>query len=191
MLRNGQIILWIDEAHDLMAKDRAPILRATKSLMQGEGSVIVIMSGTEELEDVIRSDAQVWRRFSIVKPVRLEHSTHGQQLTEIMEEYCERAGLEPFDEATFVSRLLVASRHRFGLAVETIQNAIEQALLADAKELDLWHFGVAWGIQEGPDIAGNPFTVDDWERIDPDAPWADEFVRKGNPLSQGDRLKRR
>jgi len=39
-------VLWIDEAHDLFCADRNLILRAIKSLMQGESAVIVILSGT-------------------------------------------------------------------------------------------------------------------------------------------------
>lgn len=170
MVRNGQTILWLDEAQDLMARDQQQILRATKSLMQAEGSVIVIMSGTEELEDVIRSDPQVQRRFTIVKPDPLVQSLDDDRLNSIMEEFCRRASLRPLSDPTFVPRILIASRHLFGRAIEMMENAVEQALQARETELDLWHFGLAWGMQETRDAAMNPFTVDDWERIDPDAP---------------------
>uniref|UniRef100_UPI003A8FCD6F TniB family NTP-binding protein n=1 Tax=Celeribacter halophilus TaxID=576117 RepID=UPI003A8FCD6F len=54
---------------DLFCADRKLILRALKSLMQGDDAVIVILSGTEELSNVIRSDPQVQRRFtSMVLP---------------------------------------------------------------------------------------------------------------------------
>lgn len=41
--------LWIDEAHDLFCADKNLILRAIKSLMQGDSAVIVILSGTSNL----------------------------------------------------------------------------------------------------------------------------------------------
>ena len=64
-------VLWIDEAHDLFCADRSLILRAMKSLMQGESAVIVILSGTEKLAEFVRSDPQVQRRFStlVLPPV--------------------------------------------------------------------------------------------------------------------------
>lgn len=178
MARNGQIIIWIDEAHDLMVRDQAQILRATKSLMQGDGSVIVIMSGTEELEDIIRSDPQVQRRFTIVKPRQLDQTNDSDRILGIMDTFCEVAGLGQLSDTTIVPRLLIASRNQLGRAIEMMENAIEQALIAEDPSLELWHFGLAWGMQESRDAANNPFTVDDWERIDPDAKPAEEARRK-------------
>jgi len=170
MDRNGQVVLWIDEAHDLMARDPDQILRAVKSLMQGDGSVIVILSGTERLGELIRSDQQVQRRFTIVAPEPLSIVTDAERILDILDHYCECAGLGRLEDETIVPRLLVAARERFGRAVEMMQDAVEQAMLTEADTLDLWHFALAWGMKEGTDRTTNPFVVDDWERIDPDAP---------------------
>ncbi|MCV2445749.1 TniB family NTP-binding protein [Paracoccus sp. DMF] len=67
----GIIVLWIDEAHNLFCADRHLILRVLKSLMQGDEAVIPILSGTERLHEIVRSDPQVQRRLStlILPPV--------------------------------------------------------------------------------------------------------------------------
>lgn len=178
MDRNGQIVLWIDEAHDLMARDSEQILRAVKSLMQDDKSVIVILSGTERLEELIRLDPQVQRRFTIVAPDPLSAVTDGERLLDILDHFCERAGLGRLEDGTVVPRLLVAARDRFGRSVELMQDAIEQAMLAEADILDLWHFALAWGMKEGRDRETNPFVVDDWARIDPDARSEEPVVKK-------------
>lgn len=170
MNRNGQIVLWIDEAHDLMARDPEQILRAVKSLMQDDHSVIVILSGTERLGELIRTDPQVQRRFTIVAPDPLSAPVDGERLLDILDHFCDVAGLGRLEDETVVPRLLIAARERFGRAVEMMQDAVEQAMLAEDDTLDLWHFALAWGMKEGTDRTTNPFVVDDWERIDPDAP---------------------
>lgn len=170
MHRNGQVVLWINEAHDLFCRDRDQILRATKSLMRCAGSVIVVLSGTESLEEIVRSDPQVQRRFTIVKPAPIDVATDGGRLVQIMQEYCLRAGIDPLDDSTLPSRLVLAARHRFGRAVELMQDAVEQALLEEKKALDLWHFDQVWGMHETRDVWNNPFIGDDWDGIDPDAP---------------------
>jgi type II secretory pathway predicted ATPase ExeA len=179
MARNGQVVLWIDEAHDLFCRDQDKILRATKSLMQNEGSVIVILSGTERLREVVASDPQVQRRFSVIRPRPLNLSVDHGTLLQILEDFCKRAGLTPAFDETLVPRLVLASRERFGRAVEMMGNAVEQALLEGDKELSSWHFGLAWGMQEGPDAATNPFMVDDWRRFDPDRPTVARAARGG------------
>ncbi|MEP3284567.1 MAG: ATP-binding protein [Yoonia sp.] len=60
----GTAVVWIAEAQDLFCADRKLILRALKSLMQGDNAVAVVLSGTEELAEVIRTDPQVKRRLS-------------------------------------------------------------------------------------------------------------------------------
>ncbi|KIT15593.1 TniB family NTP-binding protein [Jannaschia aquimarina] len=178
MDRNGQIVLWIDEAHDLMARDPEQILRAVKSLMQDDKSVIVILSGTERLGELIRSDPQVQRRFTIVAPDPLSVATDRERLLDILDHYCERTSLGRIEDETVVPRLLVAARDRFGRAIEMMQGAVEQAMMEEADTLDLWHFALAWGMREGTDRETNPFVVDDWARIDPDAQPEEPVVKK-------------
>lgn len=80
----GISVLWIDEAHDLFCKDSGMILRALKSLMQGDEAVIVILSGTERLSEVIRSDAQVQRRFSTMQLRPVAAATDGHDFEDLI-----------------------------------------------------------------------------------------------------------
>ncbi|QFT61830.1 TniB family NTP-binding protein [Roseivivax sp. THAF30] len=178
MQRNGQVVLWIDEAHDLMTKDRDKILRATKSLMQGPNSVIVIMSGTQDLEVLLSQDDQVRRRFSIVKPEPLDLERDGDWIMGVFDEMCKRSPVKPLDDPSLASRVLVASRYRLGRAIEMLENGIERALWDDAKTVDLQHFADAYSMQEGGDIEDNPFLVDDWKRIDPDKKMRDTWEKR-------------
>ncbi len=164
----GVSVLWIDEAHDLFCKDRALILNSLKALMQGDGAVIVILSGTERLHEVILSDKQVDRRFfkTDVPPVGM--ATDGDDFHQLIEAYCDRAGLRPELSGDLVSRLFHGSRYRFGRSIETLLNAIEAALDAGADWLGNDHFARAWAMQEGCAPGGNVFLVDDWADINPD-----------------------
>ena len=174
----GVAVLWIDEAHDLFCADRNLILRAVKTLMQGEHPVIVILSGTERLREIIRTDAQVQRRFSTInlKPVAV-HSDK-EQFSALIERYCSRADLQPPQQEDLVDRLFHASRYRFGRCIETINAAIEQALNHGEAALDIWHFSEAWAFDEGCPLGRNVFEAPEWWMIDPDASAEDEEPRK-------------
>jgi len=81
-------MVWIDEAQDLFCADRKLILRALKSLMQGDDAVAIILSGTNDLATVIRSDAQVKRRFTAMVLPELVEQVDGENFKEIMVQYC-------------------------------------------------------------------------------------------------------
>lgn len=162
------VALWIDEAHDLFCADKDLILRAVKSLMQGDSAVIVILSGTEKLAEIVRSDPQVQRRFSTLVLPPVDADADRDDILDIIAAHCEIAGLDEPTEADLVERLVHAARRRFGLCIEYSVMAIEQALLQGADHLDIHHFAAAWSLLEGNEIARNVFLADDWWQIDPD-----------------------
>ncbi len=161
-------VLWIDEAHDLFCADKNQILRAIKSLMQGDSAVIVILSGTERLGDIVRSDPQVQRRFSTLILPLVDAMADRDDILAIMDAHCEIAELLPPTEADLVDRLVHAARQRFGLCIEYSISAIERALLEGAGQLSMYHFAAAWSLTEGDTIDRNIFLADDWWQIDPD-----------------------
>jgi len=169
------VALWINEAHDLFCADKDLILRAVKSLMQGESAVIVILSGTEKLAEIVRSDPQVQRRFStlILPPVDAEAEADRDDILDIIAAHCEIAGLDEPTEADLVDRLVHAARRRFRLCIEYSVMAIEQALQQGADHLDMHHFAAAWSLLEGNEIARNVLLADEWWQIDPD--WASQI----------------
>lgn len=164
----GITVLWIDEAHDLFCADRNLILRALKALMQGDEAVILVLSGTDKLREIVRSDPQVQRRLSTLILPPVAEATDGASFHEVIGEYCRIAELEPPSEPDLIPRLFHGARYRFGRCVETIIGAIEFALEGDAGRLDIGHFAEFWGMQEGCALGGNVFLAPDWSQIDPD-----------------------
>ena len=164
----GIVAIWIDEAHDLFCADRNLILRALKSLMQGEAAVIVILSGTSALAEVVRSDPQVQRRFTSLILPPVDPKADGGQIAGLIETYCQRAGLAPPVERDLVERVTHAARYRFGRTVEAVVNAIERALMDGADQLDIDHFAEAYALHEGAGSERNVFLVEDWWNLRPD-----------------------
>ncbi|MFC0200365.1 TniB family NTP-binding protein [Paracoccus rhizosphaerae] len=164
----GISVLWIDEAHDLFCKDSAMILRALKSLMQGDEAVIVILSGTERLHEIIRSDPQVQRRFSTMQLRPVCAATGREDFDDLIEAYSGKAELTSDLSEDLVARLFHASRFRFGRSIETTLNAIEVALESGSDCLTNDHFAHAWAMLEGCEPGRNVFLTDDWRTIDPD-----------------------
>lgn len=165
----GISVLWLDEAQDLImarsAIEAESTLRMIKSLMQGENAVIPILSGTERLSEMTSFDPQVSRRFSIIKPQELRHGIDEANLQGLICEYCRIVDLTPNLPEDLTARLILASRHRFGRAIENIINAIECALEDKLRALTQDHFAEAWGMQEGCDPDENVFWVSDWMSI--------------------------
>jgi hypothetical protein len=168
----GKIVLWIDEAHDLFlsrsAREIDDMLKMLKSMMQGDSAVIVILSGTERLMEITSYDPQVNRRFTKIRPRDLAIGADEADLEALIHVYCKRACLGFDATGNIASRLIYASRHRFGRAVETIINAIEVALADRDSGLGILHFAESWGMQEGCAWSDNVFVATSWRAIELD-----------------------
>lgn len=165
----GIVVIWIDEAHDLFSANETNILRGIKSLMQGDAPVIPILSGTPELEDIVRSDPQVLRRFSILRLPHLDPGSDQDKIEGIIGIYCRKAGLTPPVESDLAERVIHGSRRLFGRCIENILGAVEMALDRDGDQLEIDDFAAYWSLREGPEPERNVFIVPDWWNIDPDA----------------------
>lgn len=166
----GTIIFWIDEAHDLFpqgSKSEAPhILKTFKSLMQGDGAVIVILSGVESLWESISFDHQVQRRYSKFELPPVTASTDSNLMGKLLVSFCARVGLEPPEDGDLLERIIHAGRQRFGLCIEQMISAIEIALLRGDTKLDTQHFADAFFAQEACSISENVFLTPRWSSID-------------------------
>ena len=165
----GTAVVWIDEAQDLFCADRKLILRALKSLMQGDNAVAVVLSGTEELAEVIRSDAQVQRRFTAIVLPEMVEAVHGDMYRTVMADYCGRVGLGSPDEADLIGRIFHGARYRFGRAIELLLLAMEFAIERDDEYLTIDHFASAYAMNEACPASENVFYVDSYYVLDPDA----------------------
>jgi hypothetical protein len=161
-------VVWIDEAQDLFCADRRLILRALKSLMQGDGAVAVILSGTEELADVIRSDQQVKRRFTAMVLPELVEGIHSDMYRTVTTDYCARVALKPPVEVDLIGRIFHGTRYRFGRAVELLLVAMEFAVDKEDEHLTIDHFASAYAMNEACPASENVFYVDNYHVLDPD-----------------------
>ena len=165
----GISVLWLDEAQDLImatsAGEGEKTLRMIKSMMQGDNAVIPILSGTERLSEMTNYDPQVRRRFSVIQPKNLQHGVDEANLRGLIEAYSDIVDLRVEIPDDLPARLILASRQRFGRAVENIINAIECSLGDGANALVLDHFAEAWGMQEGCEPDQNVFWAPDWLSI--------------------------
>jgi hypothetical protein len=164
----GTIVLWIDEAHDLFRAGAGieNILKMLKSIMQGEGAVILILTGIETLWQIASYDDQVKRRYSKVTLPAISTSRHEKMLSGIIQAFCHDAGLLPPAETDILDRLVFASRDRFGRCIENIIAALELAILNGDTQLTIDHFAEAWAMQEGVAPGKNVFISSLWKQID-------------------------
>lgn len=165
----GFVVLWLDEAQDLVlaksASETETTLRMLKSLMQGENAVIPILSGTQRLSEMTNFDPQVSRRFLKITPRALELGADEDMIGDLIAYYCGEVAMRAKLAEDLASRLIYASRQRFGRVVETIIAAIEIALSEGAEVLSGEHFAEAWTMQEGCEISHNVFLATDWSSI--------------------------
>ena len=166
----GTVVLWIDEAHDLFKsgspREADQMLKMLKSMMQGDSAVIVVLSGIESLWSIASFDDQVKRRYSKLELPSVSAAAEGEALEDILEGYCDIAGLEAPGDADLIDRLIHASRGRFGRCIENIISAIEVALLRRDTQLTIRHFVEAWEIAEGCAPERNVFVAARWAQID-------------------------
>lgn len=163
-----KIVLWVDEAHDLIStkNEVRDLLKTLKRLMQGDQGIIVVLSGTDLLLDLIYFDDEVERRFTKIQLPSVIDATEGDALRAVIKSFCEIAGLNPPVENDLVPRLIHGCRGRFGLCIERIIEAIGQALKYGDQRLSLMNFSDAWNARESrsPDL--NVFANDNWASID-------------------------
>jgi hypothetical protein len=174
----GISVLWIDEAQDLFCADRKLILRALKSLMQGDNAVIVVLSATEDLAKVIRTDPQVQRRFTAMVLPDLVEQVDGDSFRDVIAQYCERVGLGAPIEADLIGRIFHGARYRFGRALELLLQAMEIAIGRGDDDLDIGHFAAAYAMNEACTAADNVFYAEHYWLLKPDAVDEEEQPRR-------------
>lgn len=128
------------------------------------------------------------RRFTKIRPVDLQHGIDEDNLLHLINGYCAEAGIGTRLGDDLAARLITASRHRFGRAVETIISAIECALWDRAKNLTSNHFAEAWAMHEGCEPKGNVSLSDHWLSISLDG-GAEEY-EAARAVRQKNKMKR-
>lgn len=168
------VVLWIDEAQDLFRTKTSIEIRSTlnmiKGLMQGEGSVIVILSGVEELLKLASTDHQITRRMRTHLLRDVTEACEGGRLWTVLETYAQKVGLEPPARDDLIGRLIHANHGRFGLCIEMIIAAIEFALEQGCDALHMEHFAEVFADCTDCDDRANVFRTKRWSQVDINAP---------------------
>lgn len=179
----GISVLWIDEAHDLFhessRREIEDMIATLKSLMQGPGAVAIVLTGTEKLWEIVGVDPQLDRRLTRLTFAPIDETAHGAQLRGVLGDFCRRAGLVAPAEKDLVARLIHAGRGRFGRCIESMIQAIEEALRNGDRHLDMQHFAEVFMLTEGCTPERNVFLHHAWRQIDVNAPPAEP--RGGGP----------
>jgi hypothetical protein len=165
-------LIWLDEAQHLLGRtaEVGPTLDTLKTLMQGDHAVVVILSGVEGLDALVRVDPQVDRRFSRLALGRVRGAQDVRGVDHVIRAYCATAGLEPPAASDVARRLIHGADGRFGLCVEMIVDAIARALARGDKALDRQHFAEAWARRQGIAPDENVFLAERWSSIQTGAP---------------------
>lgn len=164
----GIVVLWVDEAHDLIStkSEVKDLLKTLKRLMQGDQGVIVILSGTDLLLDLLYFDEEVDRRFTKIQMPPIIDATEGDALRAVIARYCEIADLGRPTEPDLVPRLIHACRGRFGVCIEKTIEAIDFALKEGATRLSLLNYSDAWSATGTRPQEQNAFANPQWASID-------------------------
>ncbi|WCR03943.1 ATP-binding protein [Paracoccus saliphilus] len=168
------LFLHYDEAQDLSAhqtpKELTSVVNTLKSLMQHPvWPVGLILTGTAELKTIINHDAQLARRVYPIEFPRLDLVLDAERVRQLLCLYSRRADMTPCNEVgttEFAARLIHAGAREFGLLIELVIAALEEAMLSGAETLEILHFTRMFGKRAGCIDGLNPFVAGDFERID-------------------------
>lgn len=168
------LFVHLDEAQDLASRGTRHELNSVASMLKTlmtdpEWPVGIILSGTPELEDILNHDPQLARRMDTVHFESLSPVAHGNDVLDLIENYCSKAKLEPGPdilELAHGERLIHGAANQFGLVIELTLAAIEQAYLADVSRLTRSHFSQAYHLRTSCTDMFNPFVIPDFYRID-------------------------
>lgn len=168
------LFLHLDEAQDLYAKgtqrDMQSVVNMLKSLMQDrEWPVGIILSGTEDLREILNFDPQLGRRLFPIEFASINEVIELDEVLMLVEAYCKAANIACFDpppDMQFGARLIHAAAGQFGLVIEIIIGAIEAALIAGETQVDRDAFLRAYRRRTSCVNGVNPFLASDFKRID-------------------------
>lgn len=168
------LFLHFDEAQDLIRhqtpKELNAVVSTLKSLLQHKSwPVGLILTGTADLKTLINHDVQLARRVYPIEFARLNVLLDCARILKIVQDYSDAAGMTPSPAILIpemAARLAHAADREFGLMIETVIAALEEAMTAEAAEPIMAHFAATFRKRTGCVDGLNVFIADDFERID-------------------------
>lgn len=165
--QQGITILWIDEAHHLLrdTRDVKTVLRRFKTLMQGESSFALILSGIPELDTVIRQDPETSDRFFRLRLGLIRTDADRGSLQSYFNRCCQLVELLPPADPHLIQRIEMATRGAFGRSIELIQYALYRALKRRDGYVRLEDFRRSYQNLRGRRGEDGPFDETDWPTL--------------------------
>lgn len=167
------LFLHLDEAQDLFSKrnekEMRSVINTLKSIMQNrDWPVGVILSGLPDLSALPNLDHQLGRRIVPIQFPRIDVAQKGTDLRAIAHRHANAVDLivDPdLFAGDFLERLVHAADGQFGITVELIIGAIEEALRCECDSLGHSHFVAAFERRSRCIPAFNPFVAEDFHRL--------------------------
>jgi len=168
------LFVHYDEAQDFICntsgKEIEDVIKTIKSFMQDQTwPVGLILSGMPTLKDLLNLDPQLSRRFTPILLPTISYTSHGPEIWKILETYLGLVDIEigsGINQNEFLQRLIHASASEFGITVEMIIGAIEEALMVGSSKVTKDHFVATFRLRAGCVDALNPFVAADYRSID-------------------------
>lgn len=164
----------LDEAQDLLTNNtdfaRRDVVNTLKSLMNDKDwPVVLLLSGTQDLVDLINSDRQLARRVDVIRISPITFEADGKKVRKLLEVFTQKVQLEisaELSSPSFLRRLVHASGNEFGLMIHMILSGIDVALRSSEAPLKIDHFAKQYFRAAACHPEFNPFLAEDFEKID-------------------------
>lgn len=142
-------------------KEVPSVLRRIKSLMQGDSSLAIIVSGIKFLDEMIQTDGETSERFSrvLLGPIRTDQER--RDLRNFIGRCCSLVDIAPVTDPDLVARLEFATRGSLGRSIEFCHSAIHRALRRGDRKLTLEDFRRGFDLKRGFSEDG-PFDPEAW-----------------------------
>lgn len=161
--------LHVDEAHNFMETNNPVEMtrgrNSIRSLLQDlRWPISLIFSGTPASLKLGNGDVQVGRRRDVVYFEDMDATSFLPILKEMLASYCAKARLVLHEELddSFLERLMHAAWSRFGVAVEYMHDAVDEAMRNGAIQLRVEHFASVYTARSGCGPDNNVFTMPGW-----------------------------
>ncbi len=168
------LFLHLDEAQDFYSNrnrsEMQAVVNTLKSLMQNRNwPTGIILSGMPALKELLDLDPQLSRRMVPIHFAPISYVADGENVETVLRQYASLVSLAPNPDlytAKFRRRLIHAAASEFGLVIELIIGAIEDALFAGSSSLSAISFANAYRRRSGCIDGLNPFLGEDYRAID-------------------------
>ncbi len=172
MRKFGIKLLVIDEAHHLLrtgpGRDIPGAVQALKHLLQGDGSVAVILSGVPKLREIILQDPETDGRYFKFELDMIEAgSQDAERLSRCIAKSAKELGLflDPDDKLS--ERLIFAEHGRVGRTIRLAKETMRQALIKGRDNLRLEDAEASFAKRYGS-RSMSPFSPSAWNVVQAD-----------------------